>query len=65
MGIEESHFGVLRIIVPCESHLDENAMPKIVNRDNYLVIEPEVITVLLTGFHDLPDCRIRSEPLSA
>jgi len=47
MGIEQSHFGENRIIVPRQPHLDENPMTKSLDGEDHLVIEPVVLTVPL------------------
>ncbi len=58
MGIEQSHFGVNRIIVPRQPHLDENPMPKSLDGEDHLVIEPVVITVAVAFLRNLSDLRV-------
>ncbi len=43
MGIEQSHFGENRIIVPRQPHLDENPMPKSRYGEDHLVMETVAI----------------------
>src|SRR5271157_2675215 len=58
MGIEQSHFGENRILVPRQPHLDENPMPKTLDGEDHLVIEPVVITVAVAFLRNLSYLRV-------